>query len=377
MANPISFNASNYISQRISSNMNIQDLTPQSKISVLVNGLLNEDAIFKTHREEALNNFFIQTADEDALERMGVAEGLSRMKTPALRVRAEDEVISIKRSTEYAPTIVLEKGTQLELVSESYWLVLTDTLDLSTAITDKAFISCDVKSNPTETNVNFIEGVAYNVNINGDTYEITFEKNVNIPILEESVDTFRSRLIYAKDSPRAGSESAIRLTVASNELITDYNIDFSNTPFKVLVFNNNLFIDDAELDTLLSYAIPVLDTQLDMIKSEGSSYDISVVKKINMTLALKATVSSPRAVPTYWETFKDYVYSLYKVGVTFEINSDLFATYLQLQGEDVSFLSDYEFRIYKNFLGKEYLSTSKSVAILPDEYPYINEVRIE
>lgn len=376
MANPISFSSSNYISQRIASNMNIQDLTPQSKIGVLVNGLLNEDAIFKTYTEDSNKNFYLQTADEDSLERFGIAEGISRIKTPSLRVRAEDAAISIKRTTAYAPTITLEKGVQLELVSETYWLVLTEELDLSTAILDKAYISCDIKAGQSETNLSFLQGVSYNVNINGDTYEITFEKNISIPVLEESLETFRARLIYAKDSPRSGSESAIRLAVASNELITDFNTNFDTNPVQLLIFNHTLFDDDTELDSLLSYAIPVLDTQLDLIKSEGISYDISVVKKVNLTLALKAIVANPRSV-ALWDTFKDYVYSLYKVGSPFEISVDLFTVYLNTQGEDTSFLSDYDFVIYKNFLGNEYLSTSKKITILADEYPYINEVRVE
>lgn len=376
MANPISLNSSSYISQRIASNINVQDLTPQSKISVLVNGLLNEDVIFKTYTEDSNKNFYLQTADEDALERISVAEGLSRVKTPSLRVRSEDAAISIKRTTNISSPILLEKGVQLELVSEAYWLVLTEELDLSTAIFDKAYLSCDIKASQSETNLSFIEGVSYNININGDTYEITFEKNISIPILEESLETFRARLIYAKDSPRAGSESAIRLAVASNELITDFNINFNTNPVKLLIFNHTLFDDDSELDSLLSYAIPVLDTQLDLIKSEGVSYDISVVKKINITLALKATVANPRAVSS-WDTFKDYIYSLYKVGSNIEISSDLFSVYLSTQGEDPSFLSDYDFVIYKNFLGTEYLSTSKKLTILSDEYPYINEVRVE
>lgn len=377
MANTISFNSSNYVAQRVAANMNVQDLTPQSKIQALINGLLNEDIIFKTYTEDSNKNFYLQTADEDSLERIGIAEGISRLKTPSLRVRAEDAVISIQRTTSYAPTLVLEKGVQLELVANTSWLVLTEPLDLSTAIYDKAYISCDVKASQSETNISFIEGVTYDININGDTYQITVEKNISIPILEESLETFRARLIYAKDSPRTGSQSAVRLAVASNELITDFDINFDVFPFQVLIFNHTLFDDDSELDSLLSYAIPVLDTQLDLIKSEGVSYDISVVKKINLTLALKALVANPRPVSSYWDTFKDYIYSLYKVGSTIDISVDLFAIYLNTQGEDASFLSDYDFVIYKNFLGTEYLSNSKEVKILADEYPYINEVRVE
>lgn len=377
MANTISFNTSNYLAQRVAANMNIQDLTPQSKIQTMINGFLNEDIIFKTYTEDSNKNFYLQTADEDALERAGIAEGISRLKTPSLRVRAEDAVISIQRTTSYAPTIVLEKGVQLELVTNVSWLVLTEALDLSTAIDDKAYISCDVKASQSETNISFIEGVTYNININGDTYQITIEKNISIPILEESLETYRARLIYAKDSPRAGSQSAVRLAVASNELITDFNINFDVSPAQVLIFNHTLFDDDSELDSLLSYAIPVLDTQLDLIKSEGVSYDISVVKKINLTLALKSIVANPRPVSSYWDTFKDYIYSLYKVGSNIDISVDLFAIYLNTQGEDASFLSDYDFVIYKNFLGTEYLSNSKEVKILADEYPYINEVRVE
>lgn len=377
MANTISFNSSNYLAQRVAGNMNVQDLTPQSKIQTLVNGLLNEDIIFKTYTEDSNKNFYLQTADEDSLERVGIAEGISRLKTPSLRVRAEDAVISIQRVTSDSPTIVLEKGVQLELVTDASWLVLTEPLDLSTTIYDKAYISCDVKAGESQTNISFIEGVTYDININGDTYQITIEKNISIPILEESLETFRARVIYAKDSPRAGSESAIRLAVASNELITDYDINFDTNPSQVLIFNHTLFDDDSELDSLLSYAIPVLDTQLDLIKSEGVSYDISVVKKVNLTLALKALVANPRPVSSYWDTFKDYIYSLYKVGSTIDISVDLFVIYLNTQGEDASFLSDYDFVIYKNFLGTEYLSNSKEVKILADEYPYINEVRVQ
>ena len=377
MANQISFNSSNYIAQRIAANMNIQDLTPQSKINVLVNGLLNEDTIFQTHREDSLRNFYIQTADEASLERIGVAEGVYRINTPILRVHAGDEAISLKKVTDYSETLSLEEGSKLELVSEHYWVVLLEDVDISNALSEKIFLSGDIKATTTETNLDFLEGVSYNVNINGDTYTVTFEKNLSIPVLEESLENYRSRIIYAKDSPRTGSESAVRLTIASNELITDYSVNFDTNPFEIVIFNHSLFNDDSDLDTLTDYALPVLETQLNLVKSEGSLYNTTVAKKVNISLVLKANVANPREVSPYWNTFKDFIYSLYKVGNVIEVSSELFKVYLTLQDVDSSFLSDYDFIIYKNFLGTEYLSDSKNIMILQDEYPFINEVRVE
>lgn len=376
MANNVDIGSSSYIAQRVASNINVQDLTPQSKANVLINGLLNEGVIFKTYTHDSVADFYIQSASDEALERIGVAEGISRHKEPTLRIRSEDAVISIKQTTNYLASPVLSKGTQLELVSESYWLVLTEDLDLEQASLNKVYIGCDIKTKVSETNLSFIEGVSYPLNIEGNDYSITFERDVSVPVLEESIDNYRSRIIYAKNTPRTGSQSAARLAVASNELITDFDIDFEASPYKVVIFNSVLFEDDSGLDTLVSYVAPVLDTQLYLVKSEGASYEVSVAKKVNFSLELKPTVTSPREVSPYWETFKDFIKSLYKVGSTLVIDQSLLVQYLELQGEDYSFLSDYSFNIYKNFLGKEYLSTSKSITILADEYPFLSEVRI-
>lgn len=376
MANNVELATSSYIAQKVAANINVQDLTPQSKLSVLINGLVNEDIIFKTYTEDSLKDFYIQTASDAALGRIGAADGIVRTKAPIIRLRAEDEVVSIKQTASYTSTGVMNKGVQLELVSDAYWLVINEDVDLSQAISNKLYISCDVNAKPSENNLNFVEGASYPINIDGNEYSITFERDVAVPVMEETLTNYRERVLYARTTPQTGCQGAIRLAVASNELIDDFSIDFTQNPYNIVIFNTTLFDDDSDLETLTSYSIPTLDTRLYAIKSEGSSYNISVAKKINLTLELKAIVANPRSVSIFWETFYDYIKSLYKVGSILNINKDLLTTYLVSQEESIDFLSDYSFNIYKNFLGREYASTSKSIQILNDEYPYIEAVRI-
>lgn len=375
MATNIDLNSTSYITQRIASNLNIQDLTPQSKLGVLVNGLENESSIFSNYKNNSLRNFYLQTADAEYLEYSGVAEGITRFKEPLIRVSEDDAIISLTKKQGSLGTVTLERGTTLSLISGESWIVLTSTTTVDG--NDTVYLSCDIRTNTFSSNLRFNEGSSYEVNIEGNVYALTFEAPVAVPVLEEPLDSYRERLIYAKNSPRTGCESAVRYVLSSSQIVTDFSVDFSVAPYKLQLFSYKLFEDDTEVETLRQYEIPFLETQLKLIQSEGSSFELVLPKKVNFSVKLRPLVSNPQSIPYEYYSFKEYIQSKYLVGTSLTVDRFLLLKHLEQQGIDTDFLVDYEFVIYKNFLGNSYESSSKTLPINSDEYPYVEEVGVE
>lgn len=375
MATNIDLNSTSYITQRIASNLNIQDLTPQSKIGVLVNGLENESSIFNNYKNNSLRNFYLQTADAEYLEYAGVAEGVTRFKEPLVRISEDDAVVSLTKKQGNMSSITMERGTTLSIISGESWIVLTKPVTIYDDET--VYLNCDVRSNTSSSSLRFNEGSSYDINVEGNVYTLKFEATVAVPIREEALDSYRDRLIFAKNSPRTGCESAVRYVLSSSQIVTDYSVDFSTAPYKLQLFSYKLFEDDTEVEVLQQYEIPFLETQLKLIQAEGSSFELTLPKKVNFSIQLRPLVSKPQAVPYEYYGFKSYIQSKYLVGTVLSIDSYFLKNYLEQQGVDTSFLVDYEFVIYKNFLGNSYESTSKVLPINEDEYPYVEEVGVE
>lgn len=375
MSDTINTQNSSMIAQRISDNMGISDLTPNNKISILVNGLLNEHVIGKTYTTTTLDNFFIQTASEKYLEMAGVAENLPRIREQYLRINSYDNIVSIKQvNKDESSSYTLEQGAVLELVENECWLVINQDVDLSSANSTDIPLSCDIKGS--ETSLNFVEGTYYPIVINDITYYITFNTAVSIPLFTEDLETYRSRLIYAKNTPRYGSSSSVRLALASILFITNFYITQEENP-TVYLFNSSLLEDDADLDLIKNIGLPLAETLINKVKGEGIQYEVQLPKKINISLSLRKLNNNSSSVPLSWYNIKDNINSNYVFGNKLKIDRDTLIEYFTSMDEDLTFLDDYELVLYKNFLGESYESSVKVINISEVEYPFINEVKVE
>lgn len=375
MSDTINTQNSSMIAQRISDNMGISDLTPNNKISILVNGLLNEHVIGKTYTTTTLDNFFIQTASEKYLEMAGVAENLPRIREQYLRINSYDNIVSIKQvNKDESSSYTLEQGAVLELVENECWLVINQDVDLSSANSTDIPLSCDIKGS--ETSLNFVEGTYYPTVINDITYYITFNTAVSIPLFTEDLETYRSRLIYAKNTPRYGSSSSVRLALASILFITNFYITQEENP-TVYLFNSSLLEDDADLDLIKNIGLPLAETLINKVKGEGIQYEVQLPKKINISLSLRKLNNNSSSVPLSWYNIKDNINSNYVFGNKLKIDRDTLIEYFTSMDEDLTFLDDYELVLYKNFLGESYESSVKVINISEVEYPFINEVKVE
>lgn len=365
-----------YVSQRIASNLNLVDITPQSKLTLLTQGLLNENNIFTTFKDESIKNMFIQTADESYLEFIGISDGIVRTKEPMVRVTEEDAVVSLNYVSGDRQNEIMPAGSSLELVEGTYWIKLNKPVALG-EITDKVYLNGDILAYEEASSISFGEGVSYPITVGETSYDVTFERSVNIPILIESVENFRDRVLYGRQATKTGSESALRLALSSVSLINAYSVNFETNPYEILVFNKSLIDSDSDYDSITQYAIPVLTTKLNQVVSEGTQFTVNVPKKINFSIKLKSNVKDPRPVPGLAYILNEYVKSTYQLGAVYTVNIETLMTYLLRNGEDVDFLADYDFIIYKNFLGNSYESSSTTLKIGVDEYPFLAEVLVE
>lgn len=365
-----------YVTQRVSANLNIVDVTPQSKINTLTQALLNEDNIFNSYNKDVVKNMFIQTATVDFLEYIGISDNIVRTKEPMIRFSEEDAVAYIihKKGSDMSGT--MEVGSTIQLVEGAYWIRLNKAVDLTTT-DEKVYLNGDLIASTSTDSVSLLEGSIFPLQIGNTSYNVILERSVYIPMIEEDIENYRERVVYGRQASKTGSVSAIRLAISAVSLVTDYTINFETSPYEILIFNKSLLETDEELDSLTQYALPVLSTRLNSAVSEGSVFTINIPKKINFTIKLIANKPEPKYLDMSVYTLIDQIKKNFRLGQTMRIDMQMVREQLLNVGDDASALLDYKLVVLKNFLGNSYESSTPFIDIGADEYPYLSEVIVE
>lgn len=358
-----------FISQRLALNLNMSDVSPQSKLGLLIEGLYKDRDLVNSSLENNLNNMFINTANEIYLDLMGSQEAIYRVKEPLLRIPKSYSIIklyAVKNST----NVTLKAGETIELVPSYLYGTLIEDIDLSTITTTGSYIGLDISGVSGTSTINVSDSSSFRVEVNNHEFRIEFNKSLNIPVVLESLSNFRSRLLFSRNIPKQGSDSSIRLAIASSESVHDYSIDYLTNPFKVLIFNRNMMSDDNVREDLNTYVIPIIETQINLRKSEGSSFEIGLPKRVTFSLKLVKSISNSADAPYSVYNYIDYIKNNYKLGKKIEISIDSIKQYLQTLGENSDILSNYSLEVYKIFNNIEYKSANNTITIDIDEYPY-------
>lgn len=365
-----------FIAQQIADNINVKELTPKSKLNLIAKSLLAESTTYTKYGQEAVKNMYIQTADDDYTELLGASEGLTRYNEPVIRVEKEDQILFLRFTEDKFDRTILPIGYKIDLVPNNSWIELIEPVDLSLVSNALIYISADLKVSNDTNNYSFSEGASFPIKINNINYEIGFNSEVTVPIITESLDNYKARIIFSKTSTKTGSNNAIRLALSSINFIDDFSIDYNTDPYTINIFNYNLLNDSSYIDLLNLSTIPLVYSRLKRVISEGTTFQVSLPKQVNFTLELKANKPNPANVDSIINNLISYIQNLYRVGVELTIDKDLIFNFCKKNNIETGFLADYDLLIYKNFLGESYLSSLNYITVLNDEYPYINEVRI-
>ena len=93
-----------HIAQQVSSSLNIKDPTPNSKITNLVETIVNEFDNFEDHSTSVVDNMFIESCSSEYLDRVGSQEGLSRNRTRSFKINKTTNMVGMKNMTGRALT---------------------------------------------------------------------------------------------------------------------------------------------------------------------------------------------------------------------------------------------------------------------------------
>lgn len=366
-----------YIHQNIAANMNIKDVTPQSKISQLVEGFLNEADNYETYADDTLSNMFIQSCNETFLDKAGSQEGIARSRLPSFRFVKSTGIVTVNRTKQLASPIVVKKGTTVKL-TDTIWVTLLEDLDLSTIDFPQTAISADIEVatlGNTNASLSLASGSSFPLDIPG--YYININTDISLPVVEESLEEYRARVLFSKFHSKFGSESAIKLALASSSFISDFHIDYSTTPFSLYLFSSNMLISSDYLPYIENYAVPVIESQLLYRKAAGANFVIKSPTQVGFAIVLKSLKDNPAEVPAQLFSFIDHIERTYKIGTKITYNIDSITEYLNNNVIDTSFMTDYKIVFNRKFLNFSYASDDNSVTVFENEYPFLESITLE
>ena len=358
-----------YTAQQVAYALNIKDPTPNSKITNLIETVINELDNFESLSTTSVDNMFIETCNSEYLDRAGSQEGIQRGRTRSFKIGKNTNMIGIKNLSGRSINKKYLKNTSIQL-EDNLWITLLEDVDLMTIGEDILPISVELKTNEVQTNsLSIVKGSSYLTDF--ENVYIDFIEEISIPLIEESEEEYRARVLFARGTSNFGSESAIKSCIASSSYVDKYTIDYDTTPPTIYIFNRGMLTINDYGTNLEVYSKPIISSHLNLKKSDGASYDISLPSPVTFKIAIEARVENPRQVALEFFSFSDYIVKAFVLGEEFVINTDMIRQHLMSLSVDLSFLDDYNITLIKTYLNFEYASENNSITIYKNEYPFL------
>ena len=358
-----------YISQQVSHSMNIKDPTPNSKITNLVETIINELDNFEEFANRTVDNMFIESCNSEYLDKAGSQEGLSRSRTRSFKIGKNTNLIGIKNLTGKVLNSKYLKNTSIQL-DENLWITFLEDIDLSNISDSIVPIFVELKTNDLQTNtLSIIKGSSYLTSI--DNVYIEFLEEISIPLIEETESEFRARVLFSKGTSNYGSESAIKSCIATSSYVDSYSMDYETTPPTIYIFNAGMLLQDDFDANLEVYAKPVISSNLNLRKADGTSYSVELPTPVSFKINIQARITNPRPVSSEFFSFVEYIIKTFRIGEEYTINEDSIRKHLSSLFIDLNFLDDYNITFLRTYLNFEYAAENNSITIYKNEYPFL------
>ena len=362
------------IKTEISSLLNIKDPTPNSKLYGLIEGLVNDLDNFEENELSVLNNMYIETCTEEYLDLIAAQEGIQRHRTTSFKFSKESQVLSLVKADDVPYVNILKRGASYKLNDMFYFNSLEQVDVLSAPKT--SFISGEIKVasiNDSAFDIKkdsmfFLEGT--------NNLYITFNEDIYIPTVEETLSDYRSRIVYSRLISKFGSENAIRLCIASSSFVDNYQVDYKTNPISILLFNRDMLIDDVAREDLILYSKNVIETEINRRKSDGTAYQVKLPVKNNFIIELTPRVLNAREIPPVVYDFSSFIRDTYIFNSNYTVNIDLLKLFLTNSYIDLAFLEDYNISFKKMFMNFSIPAINNTIQVYPGEYPYLESISL-
>ena len=352
----------------ISETTGIKDITPNSKIISLVDAFINELGNIKENNNSIIENMYIQTANDTFLDKIGASEGLTRAVNNYFNVDKATGIVQLTNVENVPVKGYVKKGTRITL-NEDVFAVTKEDVDCSLITSTPTYISVDLIV--TGSTLSVMKGSSYIFN---QSIYITFNEGLTIPLVSESTDDYRNRILFSRASSKFGSEGAIKLCMMSTRYITDYKIDYNTNPPTIYVFHTGMLNTPNFEEQVEVLGINTIKTELNKRKADTTSYDISMPSKITIRLYISPKVTNPKDIITDIYDLVGYITNTYQLGSSYTLSTETIKTFLLSKNVDISFMEDYDFTFYKVFNNYEYMSNNNILELSNYEYPYLESI---
>lgn len=358
-----------YTAQQVAYALNIKDPTPNSKITNLIETVINELDNFEAMSTTVVDNMFIETCNSEYLDRVGSQEGIQRGRTRSFKINKNTNMIGIKNLSGRSINRKYLRNTSIQL-EDNLWVTLLEDLDLMNVGETIVPISVELKTNEVQSNnLSIVKGSAYLTDF--ENVYVEFIEEISIPLIEESEEEYRARVLFARGTSNFGSESAIKSCIASSSFVDTYTIDYDTTPPTIYIFNRGMLTTSDYGNNLEVYSKPIISSHLNLKKADGTSYEIALPNPVTFKITIQARVDNPRQVALELFSFSDYIVKSFRLGEEYEITTDMIRQHLLSLSVDLSFLDDYNITLFKTYLNFEYAAENNSITIYKNEYPFL------
>lgn len=365
----------NYAVQNISFAANLADPTPSSKIRNITETIINETDNFEDYGIRVLNNMYLDSCDASFLDRIGAQEGIQRIRAHNLRVTAESMFITMKNTGKVTVMNSIPRGHSMQL-SENTWLTFPETVELEDLPAGaEKYVTVEIKVDVNGVSIDIPDASVFPVDVAPDII-LTVNSPIYVPIVEETDDEYRARLMFARQTSKFGSESAVRAAIASSAFVTDFSIDYDVSPVEVYLYSDVLTYDNDYATALETYSVNTIRSQLNQRKAIGTSFDIKIPNPVTFKIEFNARVANPRLFETAIYNFSDFIRIMFKFGQKFVIDENLFEIFKKTLDIDLDFLDDYNMKIIQTYLNFDYASENNSITIHKNEYPYLESLTV-
>lgn len=365
----------NYAVQNIAFASNISDPTPSSKIRNITETVINEIDNFEDYGDRVLNNMYIDTCDASFLDRVGSQEGIQRLRSHTISLNKDTMFVSLKNNGRSTKIKRIPVGYSTQ-ISDTSWITFTESVDLSDlGSNQEKYVSVEIKSDVNSNTIDIPDGSSYSLDSDSEI-SVHIHSDIYVPIIEESESDYRTRLIFSRNSSKFGSDAAIKAAVASSSLVTDYSIDYSVSPIRVYLYSSVLEYDPEYANTLETYSVNTVKSQLNQRKSAGTSFEVLIPNPVTFKINLKPRVSNPREVDPSFYGLSDFISMMFKFGEELVVDKDLIDVYKKALGIDLDFLDDYNIEIVQTYMNFDYAAENNSITIHKNEYPFLESLNV-
>ena len=365
------------IKTSISSSLNILDPTPNSKLYGLIDGLVNDLDNFEENEITVLNNMYIETCTEDYLDLIAAQEGIQRFRTTSFKFDKSTNVVKLYRTANNTSGTILRKGATFQ-VGSLFYVVLRENVDTTvlTSEEDQIPVSVDIKvSRVSQAPFSIKRGDSYYLDGTADTY-ITITEDIYIPIVEESLEDYRSRIVYSRLISKFGSENALRLCIASSSFVDNFKVDYSTDPISILLFNKDMLVSDVSREDVILYSKTLIETELNKRKADGTAYELKLPTKVSFIIELTPRVLNPKELPNEIYDFSTFIKNSYVFNSNYVIDLQLLKIYLLGNLIDLSVLEDYNIVLKNTFSNFSVPAVNNTILVFPGEYPYLESISL-